>query len=500
MAIEDLELPIPNRRELVEQHLRYRDAWNPGIDRSEGGEPYIDAVVAADTQVPLAAHARRIGKAAFPTTALAEDVPFWGDIEGVEEQGATGSVGLVRITASVGGGEIPKGSALTIKGRTNGPRFECLITGRYFDSGAVPIGSLDLGPETNLEPGTVLEWFQPPSGIGPTATVIDQDGEGLTGGRAAANAEEHREAILDKRRDPPGGGNDAEYRYQARKAGVPVRQAFSYPAIMGPGTTSLALVLYPPRPGGTRAPTSQQLTRVGEFLDTRFGADDSLLMALTLEQDTTVAFRIDWAGINGWVNSAPWPSYGAAGDTAIVVSSVTSATAFSVGTDGGGYSGVTAPTVGKSIGLYDASRVRFVEKRIATVTGSGPWALTIETANNASDQDYTPVVGQRVSPWSKSLDLIAESTVSAFDQLGPGEMVQTPQPDGRRRYRQPAAPARWPYRLTQDLLEGSVSPARIGVVADRELVEGDGESAPVGLAGQYVYLLRLGDLAVFPKG
>ncbi len=500
MAIEDLELQIPTRRQLVERHLQFRKIWNPKIDTSEGGEPHTDALVAADTSLPLVAHARRVTQSAFPTTAPPEDVAYWGDVHGVDPSEATGAIGLVRITASVGGGELQAGDALTIRGRSNGPRFVCQVGGRYYDNGVVPVVALDTGVETNLPPGTVLEWFQSPPGIGPRAVVVDQDGEGLTGGRDASSPEEHKEAILGKLRDPPGAENDAHYRAEARRAGVPVVQAFSYPAILGPGTTALALLVFPNRRGGSRAPTGQQLTRVGEHLDSAFGADDSVLMSHVFQIRTTIAFQVDWAkNASGWADPAPWPTYAAAGGKAIAITAVTDALTFSVGTQNGSYSGVTAPSAGKRIALYDIDNSRFVEKRIATVTGSGPWVLTIDTTNNASDEDYTPVVGQRVSPWSSSLGRIADATIDAFEQLGPGEQLTKNQADENRRRRQPPAPARWPYRITQDLLEGAVSPARIGVVSDRALVEGDGAEPLVGLPGQYSYILVLGDLAVFPK-
>jgi len=500
MAIEDLKLPIPSRQKLIEKHLQYRDAWNPGIDTSEGGEPYLDAIVAADTHIPLVAHSRRITQAAFPSTAISDDVAFWGDIHGVDPSPATGALGLVRITASVGGAEILEGTALTVKGRTNGPRFLVQVTSRYFDGSAVPIVSLDTGPETNLEPGTVLQWAQSPPGVGPTAVVIDQDGEGLVGGRAAATPEEHKAAILDKLRDPSGAENDAHYRAEARKAGVPVLQAFSYPALFGPGTTGLAFLVFPTKRGGSRSPTSQQIQRVGDHLDNAFGADDSILMCLLNEEPATVAFKIDWArGASGWSNPAPWPEYGAAGSAAIIVGAVTDALTFTLRTANNSYSGITAPTAGKQLAFYDTSKAQFVQKRIGTVTGSGPWQITVDTTNSASDEEYAPKLGQRVSPWSESLSLIADGVVEAFSKLGPGEMLPAVRLDERRRYRNPQPPAQWPYRLTQDLLEGSVSPSKIGAVFDRSLVEGDGREPLVGLPGSYVNILTLGDLGVFPK-
>jgi len=493
------ELIIPTRQELISRHLQFRRIANPAIDVSEGGEPWIDACVAADIQLQVIAQARRITQAAFPSTALSSDVAFWGEITGVTAPEATGSLGLVRISASVGGGEIQEGTFLTIRGLSNGPRFQARITGRYYDNEAVPIVSYDTGRETNLPPDTILEWVNPPSGIGPRAVVINQDGEGLTGGRDAATPAEHQAAILDKLRDPPGAENDAHYRQEARKQGVPVQQAFSYPAVLGPGTTGITVTVFPQRKGGNRVPTGQQLRRIGEGLEYAFGADDSILMTTLVAQPSTVAYQVDWsAGASGWASASPWPRY-YAGNSNVVIKTVASALAFQVGAYGNNYTGLPAPSAGKRIALFDAANARFVEKRILTVTGSGPWDLTIDTTNRVSDESYTPVVGQRVSPWSDSLVALVDAVIPVFEGLGPGEVIFGTPLDGTRRKRTPFAPALWPYRLTQEALESAVSTARVPQLFDRQLVMGDGTTATTGTPGVVAYLVTLGDLAVYPK-
>lgn len=494
------ELQIPTRRTLADWHKRFRQTANPAIDLAEGGEPDIAANVMADMLLPSVAYARRVGRAAFVTSATGEDIGFWGDVEGVPPPEPTGSLGLVRITASIGGAEIQEGEILTERGRSNSPRYQVRVTGRYFDGSVVPVASVDTGTETNLPPGTVLEWYSPPAGVGPRAVVVDQDGEGLTGGRSAPSPEDHKAAILDKLRDPPGAENDAHYRSEARRAGVPVQQAFCYPAVLGAGTIGMALTLFPARKGGSRVPTEQQVRAVAQHLQNAFGADDSILVAMTAEQPVTVAIKVAWAkGAAQWANSSPWPTYAAASGDGVFVSAVTSALMFELATGSGDYTTITQPSAGKRLALYDASASRFVEKRIASVTGTGPWAITVDTTNRASDENYTPVVGQRVSPWSDSLADVADAIVGVFDGLGAGEMVATTALDSPRRRRTPVSPAYWPTVLTQDALESAVSPNKLASVADRELVEGDGITTNTGTPGTLVYVLKLGDLAVFQK-
>jgi uncharacterized phage protein gp47/JayE len=493
------ELAIPTRAELVEQYLQFRRVANPLIDVSEGGEPWIQANVQADIQLQIIAQARRVTQGAFPSTAVGTDIEFWGDIEGVEASPATGSLGFVKISASVGGGEIQEGTFLTVKGQTNGPRFVSQVTSRYFDGEYVAISSWDTGRETNLPAGTRLQWENPPAGIGPLAIVVDQDGEGLSGGRDAASPAEHQAAILDKLANPPGAENDAHYRSEARKLGVPVQQAFTYPAILGAGTMGVTFAVYPTRRGGSRAPTGQQLRRVGAGLEYAFGADDSVLMTAWVDYPVTVAYKIDWqAGGGGWASAAPWPRF-YEGSQGIVVKSATDALNFSVGAIAGSYSGITAPSAGKRIALFDKTTSTFVQKRILSVSGSGPWDITIDTTNRVSDENYVPFVGQRISPWSDSLQAVADSVLGVFDQLGPGELIAINPLDGNRRKRTPFAPANWPYRLTEDALEAAVSTSRVPQVFDHSVVLGAGATAPNGAPGVAAYVVALGDLVVHPK-
>jgi hypothetical protein len=278
-----------------------------------------------------------------------------------------------------------------------------------------------------------------------------------------------------------------------------VQQAFTYPAIIGAGSIGIVFTVFPTRRGGSRIPTGAQMRRIGAGLEYAFGADDSVLMTALVEYPVTVAYKIDWAqGAGGWASTAPWPRF-YEGSAPIVIKAVTDALTFSVGTMASGYGGIVAPSVGKRIALFDRVNGRFIQKRISTVSGSGPWDITIDTTNRVSDENYTPVAGQRVSPWSDSLQAVADSLAGVFDGLGPGELVYPNPLEGTRRIRTPFAPAQWPYRLTEDALEAAVSTSRISQVFDHAVVLGAGTSPPVGTPGTVAYVVALGDLAVHPK-
>lgn len=492
---------IPTRNELVEAHKKFRRMRNPTIDTSDGGEPDIDARVTADSLLPQAAHARKIADCALVSTAYGDAIATWGAIHGVEPGLPAGATGFVRISASVGGTLIQEGDALYEKNQGTGPRYECSITSRYFNGGAVPIRAVDTGFVTNKPPGTVLVWAGNVPGLHPQCTVIEQeDGSGLSGGRPAASSAEHQQAILDKLRDPPGASNAAHYRFEAKRAGVAVAQAFSYSAIRGPGTIGIAFLVPPASPVETMSPQEDQMRIVGQHIESLFGADDGVLMMVVENELVTIAYKIKWrpSGV-GWYDAQPWPEYVEAGSGAHVIDSVVSATEFGIRTDDDSYSGVPDPAVGSTIALYDATTGRFSRKRIGSIAGSGPWTITADTTNGASDEDYVPVEGQRVSPWSTNLDAISAVVIETFKGLGPGEIFSMPQADGYRRARVPNAPEEWPHSLTEELLESPINSANIPQVFDRQLMEGAGSSPSLGTLGVLVNRLRLGDLAIFNK-
>jgi hypothetical protein len=178
------------------------------------------------------------------------------------------------------------------------------------------------------------------------------------------------------------------------------------------------------------------------------------------------------------------------------VTAATSPTSFTLGTSNGIYTGAQQPVVGQTIGFYDSPNFTFRHKRILNVAGTGPWVITCDTTNNASDASYAPVVGQRACPWSDSLDAPVAGVLAYFDTLGPGEQVSTFYDEGTRQRRQPQPPAFWPHRITtRGLIDAITSPE----VEDVDVLEGDGVTPSVGTPGVLSRLLQLRWLSVFPK-
>lgn len=493
---------VKTRDEFRDHYLRSYRLRDPDADTREGTQPYIDASALADQLNILSLNAQQISR----RIPLSEQVGAQLDQTAADLQipprfPDLGSSGAVTIETSLSGTHLLAGDELTTEGATL--RFRVLTENDYEDGAQVAIVAIDAGPQTNLEPGTVLIFDPPRPGCSPIATIVEQtDGEGMSGGRLAETDDELRQRISDTRADPAATGNAAQYirwAENSRGHGVPVQKAFAYPAILGPGTMGIAFTLKPATTGASRRPNATQVAQVRDFVVGQFPEDDGYLDIMLLEQDVSIVLDVEWAtGAANWEDATPWPERRDAGAGAVVVSSATDSTHFVLATDNANYSGVADPVAGQTIGFFDPTRGIFSRKRILSVTGSGPWTIVADTSNSVSDTAFKPLVGKRACPWSDSLDTLVEPVAEYFGTTGPGEQRATFFDPGVREKRYPYSPQRWPStvsnRLAGKLLDVDLMPA----VGDCIVQEGLGVDAAVGSPGATAYLLELGDLVAFP--
>ncbi len=491
-------LVVPTRDQTRESYLRSYRLRNPTALTSEGTQPWIDASVFADNQQALYRDAVVAANNVTLANATGAALDVLGNSEGVPRLGAIGASGFVVASASAGGTTIYLGDE--IKDPRTGLRFQCANTALYFPGDLIPIVGVDVGPQTNIAAGAVLNWSSPRPGSGPTATVYTQvDGTGLTAGRNKEDDNTYRSRIQQLKSNRPASGNDAEYRAAIAKApGVAVQQAFAYPAIKGPGTMGYVFTLRPVSAGGSRVPNSAQIASVLTYITSLFPADDQIFAGSITAQPVDVALRVTWSpGAPSWVDTAPWPAYSAAGSQSIIVSAATSATSFTLVSSNGSYAGLTAPTTGATIGLYDKTAQLFRRKKILSVSGSGPYGITCDITNNASDTTYTPAVGQRACPWADSLNDIPAAVIGYFDALGPGEQALLFFDAGQRQRRSPMPPTYYPNQITNRLttpvlLVPSITDA---IVAEPAVPR----ATTVGVPGVLSYLQTLGFISVFPQ-
>jgi len=481
------ELTLKSRDEVVADYLEaYQVRTGSTIVVAPKTQPWVDAQVVADVVAPLYGNTQVIADGTSARTARGARLEAIVAQKEIERLPAAGSTGYVSIIASTGGTTILAGDELV--DLTNTIRFQCAVSGTYFqDLGGVPISAITKGPVTNLDAGVQLKWVSPRPGCGPIATVKESfNGKGLTGGRNEETDDELATRYEQSGASQAASGNDAEYQLRTEKTpDVPVSKAFTYPSIKGPGTTAVVFTVRPDRPGGERRPTNVQIAAAEGHVVGLMPADDGAFYANLLQQAVTVAIRVEWVPTTeGWVDFTPWPAYA----QGMVVSGVSSATKFTVSGTG------TAPTAGKTFALYNLNTGTFARKRIAAVSGSGPWDLTIDTTNDSSDVSYVPTVGQFLCPWSRSLDLLVPTIVAYFEQLGPGEMVSSFYDEGVRQRRNPVPPA-WPNTIKNKVIDQTQD---LSSVSDAVLLSPVVPYATtVGVPGTTAYLLELGDFVAF---
>lgn len=510
MPIDPLpgEILTKTRDEVIADYKRYYALRRPNADVNDALVD-TDARGIATILQPIYSNAKRIGNNVALSTKTGKALDDELELEGIFRLGEAGASGAVTITASAGGTTIFSGDELT--NPATGLRYEAVNTKTHSNGAQVLVRAIDTGPSTNVEAGVVLQWTSPRPGCGPNATVVEQaDGSGLSGGREEESDEGYLRRAVQIRAEVAA----TEFQSLALSCPtVPVEQAFVYPAIRGPGTVGIAFTLRPQQSGGNRIPNAAQITEVESWITGQAQADDHIFMLTVVAENADLALKVDWtADAPGWVDASTWPKYYAEGafvgtPNAVVVDSATSPTSFVLETQNSYYTGVPDPVVGQTIGFYDSAKGVFRRKKILNVSGSGPWTITVDTSNDASDTSYTPVVGQRACPWSESLDDLVPPIATYFDRLGPGEQVASYPDDGLRQRRVPFSPKRYPHSLDNRILSGekATDPQNnepglldVSAVQNATVTEGGDAAATVGSLAVDVNLLQLRYLAAFP--
>jgi uncharacterized phage protein gp47/JayE len=494
-------ITVKNRDEWRDHYLRSYRLRDPDADTREDTQPWIDASCLADQLVILSENARQIGRKIPLSELSTQEIDQRAAELGIPPRfPELGSSGAVEIVASADGTHLFAGDELTTE--DSSLRFSVLLESDYGDGDSVGIAAIDTGPQTNLAPGTKLLFSPQRPGCGPVATIIEQtDGEGTTGGRIEESDDELRQRISDTQADPAATGNAAAYiRFaeNSRGHGVPVQKAFAYPAILGPGTMGVAFTLKPARAGASRVANATQIQQVRDYVVGQMPGDDGYLDIALVSQPVSIVLDVEWAtGAANWEDSTPWPERRDAGAGAVVVSSATDSTHFVLATDNAVYSGVADPIAGQTIAFFNAAaNGSYSRKRILSVTGSGPWAIVVDTTNGVSDTAFTPAIGARACPWSDSLADLIETAASYFGLTGPGEQRATFFDPGVREKRYPYSPKDWPSTVSNRLAGRLLSD--VSAVGDCIVREGLGTDATVGTPGAISYLLELGELIAFP--
>lgn len=489
------ELVLYTTDEVRDTFLRDFKLRLPSASTARGTAPYVDAVTVSG-----------IAPALYKNASIAADRQLIAKTFGIELETlaadrkrpklqGSGSVGTVSIVTSLTGATIPIGTIG--KHNDTGESFQTTsATAVYFSTDTINIKSVGLGRQTNVS-GKII-WQSPPAGLAPEATVI-----GTTIGGADIESDTDLQLRLQQLlSDPPADGNTGSYLDLIRSSehGVPVDQAFVIPAIVGPGSIGATFTVRGTRLG--RIPTAGHLSAVETYLKSNVPDDDCIFMLAITQEGGSIGARpvigIRFAsGAEGFVDPDVFPKYDTpSGTLAWTVSNLSTPTAvnFTIRNTTNNYtnSGIRN---GQTIAFWDPVNSKFVNKRILSFTGSGPFTITVDTSLNASDTIYIPTFGQYVSPWSDKLTDLSKEIVSYYNKLSPGEDVLVFPDPGNRQRRYPPDTVDYPYTITTQMISTIQNRSDVLSVS---VLQGLG-AAPLASnsGGVFVKMLFLNDLAFY---
>jgi uncharacterized phage protein gp47/JayE len=197
---------------------------------------------------------------AFPDTAEDDILLRWAAIYGVDRKVAEFAEGDVIFTGT-NGTIIP---ALTQIQRADGVVFETEVQ-VTIASGTATVNAIaaEAGVNGNTDPATVLTLVSPISGSDNEVTV---DTGGLTGAAELESLESLRARLLSRIRQPPQGGNEADFATWALEV-AGVTRAWVYPLALGPGEVSIFFVRDDDTP--SIIPDSGEVQDVQDYIDAR---------------------------------------------------------------------------------------------------------------------------------------------------------------------------------------------------------------------------------------
>jgi hypothetical protein len=335
----------------------------------------------------------------------------------------------------------------------------------------IDLKGIDTGTDTNPVTGTVLTWVSPPPGAEPTLTVT-QD---FAGGFDAETSQEYADRIVDVIADRPASGNNAHFRAWARRSTISVESAFVYACYAHAGSTQVCVLQ---KRGTTSGPLARianlgTMTVATAFLTPPNSPEvpERVFVLVTTAQsvpnDTTLALRMDTSSTTGWFDRIPFPTAGAH-----LIDTVTDGTHFSIlGTTGQlpeGVSSISGPDTPHMM-VWDEATSRFTELSASSIVESAPGTYDVTLSTPA-----TLVVGQSVSPFSSLHETIAETVEAYYDEICPGELVDSLDLRFHRAYRDPRNSAAKNYRVGSTVinrLQDSLGPALVDGTATYDLTE-----------------------------
>lgn len=231
----------PSFEDIRERMLR--DLRNLDADAHTGpdSDGFIRASATASAVEGLYAHQRWMARQIVPDTADTEYLEMHAGLRGLVRKPATAATGVVTLTGRAGA-KVPRGTSFRDEqGILYATTQEALLAAVPESDGEAEEGKSDVPcaadqpgalPDLEHAPVTLLN---APDGVRGKGVLV------LTGGTDAESDAALLQRVLFYMRNPPGGGNAADYRRWALE--VPgVTEAKVYPLRQGPGTVDIVIM------------------------------------------------------------------------------------------------------------------------------------------------------------------------------------------------------------------------------------------------------------------
>ena len=408
----------------------------------------------------------------------------------------------------------------------NGLRFQNLVTEAIdLVTGTVQLqlAGIDTGFVTRLPLNTVLTWSSGVNpGTDPTATVLAP----FDGGFDEETDEEYAARIEDRIRNRPASGNASHFQSWSQEATVATEQAFVYPVALNAGSVVVSITEkrspileanQVPEGPNARVPSANTLITVANYLIAPNSpvVPQRVFVVVTgivpQQSDTVVRISMPEGRSGGWADVLPWPTYSQTLPEAQIKTVDGTGLILTVETDQelpNGAPLLTSPDAPKVM-LYDVNVSRWVQLDVLSISDPGgpglrDFTITLNTEPVMYDDTQvartTPVIqtGNRISPFTDRLAIVADAMEGYFDSLGPGEVVSTTDVRAARAARQPRPSDKFPIRAGQALV-GDILDALGGTAADAELtlITRNDPDLPTNIIDG-PNLVTFGDCNIFP--
>lgn len=193
----------------------------------------------------------------FATTADVEYLEIIGSEYGITRKDADKATGIVRLTGTNGSVVIVGTELQFVDEQVYLTDETVIIDGGYADVG---VTAKVAGSAGNQDPGGSLTFVSPLVGIDTTATI---DSLGITGGVDKESDDDLRDRILARKRQPPQGGAEFDYKTWALEV-EGVTRVWTFPLYQGIGTIGVAFVR--DDDANTIIPDSDQMQEMYDYI------------------------------------------------------------------------------------------------------------------------------------------------------------------------------------------------------------------------------------------